>query len=360
MTAAGPSGGAETSHDPEQHDGVRRRDAAVEERIDWEHRAGPTVGEDLLSDHSFAMCLTHDVDRPYKRVQALYYALQERDPNHLRALLPGTEPNWTFDRMLAIEESFGVRSAFYFLDEQRLLRDRPLSDLLDQRNWQLFADRYSLSDPDVVDLVRRLDAGGWEVGLHGSYESYDDRTQLAREKATVEAVLGDDVRGGRQHYLNRTLPETWRHHAAIGQSYDTTLGSSTTVGFEYGDSIHRPFGDEFVAFPVTIMEVALPDPGDDFAAAWEQCERVLEDAAERGAITTVLWHPRMFNREDWPGYATLYRRLLARAQELGAWIGPPGELYDELDHEQPIAEPIWERDTDRRVREASGAVAADE
>jgi len=292
----------------------------------------PQVGVDLLPDHSFALCLTHDVDRPYRIAQAVFYAFRDRDPGQLRALLPGHHPNWTFDRMLAIEADLGVRSAFYFLDEQRLLRDRPWHDLLDPDAWRLYADRYAVDDPPIVELIHRLDDGGWEVGLHGSYESYDDRERLRREKRRLEAVLGRQVRGGRQHYLNRTLPETWEHHAALGLEYDATLGSSSEVGFQYGDTVARPFEDSFVTFPLTMMDVAVPDPGADPDAARAVCDRVLREAADRGAVVTVLWHPRTFNGDDWPGHADIYRHLIERAQELGAWVGSPGALYDRLDH----------------------------
>jgi len=45
---------------------------------------------------------------------------------------------------------------------------------------------------------------------------------------------------------------------------------------------------------------------------------------------TVIWHPRYFNDEEFPGYRRLYRRLVERAQELGAWIGPPKQLYETI------------------------------
>ncbi|WP_313696324.1 polysaccharide deacetylase family protein [Halorarum halobium] len=280
--------------------------------------------------HSFSLCLTHDVDRPYKTYQSLYYAVTERDPYHLRTLLPDVNPYWQFEEVMALEEELGVRSAFYFLNEQDLLRDRPPREWLSPKSWQLYAGRYSLEDPDIVDVIRKLDDRGWEVGLHGSYESYTDRDRLGREKAALERVLGHEVRGGRQHYLNLEVPETWERQADVGLAYDASLGSSTTYGFENGYGVRRPFDDEFVVFPLTIMENALPDPEHELAAAWAGCERVLEEAAENGAVMTVLWHPNKFNDREYPNQRLLYRRLIEYARELGAWIGPPGERYEAL------------------------------
>lgn len=289
------------------------------------------------TDHEFALLLTHDVDRPYKTYQSLYYALgnPEKRRYHLSTLLPGANPYWQFENIMALEEDLGVRSAFYFLDEQRL-RDRPPREWVTMRGWQLFAGRYGYDDPAIRRVVRELDEGGWEVGLHGSYESPDDRERLAAEKASLEDVLGHPVTGGRQHYLN-LADDTWRHHDAIGLSYDASLGSSATFGFDHGYGIKRPFDDEFVVFPLTVMEQALPDPGEEFDRAWDACADLLAEADANDAVMSVLWHPRHFSHGDFPGHLRLYRRLVRRALDMGAWVGAPGDLYERERLDRPRA-----------------------
>jgi len=282
----------------------------------------------IPGDHSFALCLTHDVDRPYKTYQAPYYALRERDPSHLASLLPGRNPYWSFDRIRSIEGDLGVRSAFYFLDEQSLFTDRPLREWLDPEAWILYAGRYEITDRRIVELIRDLDADGWEIGLHGSYESYDDRSRLAAEKRALESVLGGEVTGIRQHHLNLDVPDTWRHQEAVGLDYDASLGSSREYGFQYGYGVRRPFDDDFAVFPLTAMEIALPIERDP-ERAWAACESLLDEAAEHAAVMSVLWHPRFFCG-DTPAYGPIYRRLIEAALDRGAWVGPPGELYAAL------------------------------
>ena len=286
--------------------------------------------------HEFALLLTHDVDRPYKTYQAPYYALREGENrlHHLASLLPGREPYWQFGTVMAVEESLGVRSAFYFLSEQRIW-ERPIREWVSPRAWQLFGGRYSLSDPDIRETVRQLDDGGWEVGLHGSYESPRDRTRLASELAAVEDALDDGAVGGRQHYLNLAVPETWRHYRALGLRYDASLGSSEETGFHHGYGLQRPFDDEFVVFPLTMMENALPDPGEEFAEAWRICDDLLAEAAANDAVMTVLWHPRVFSVEDFPGYGRLYRRLVQTALDRGAWVGSPAAFYETAGLDRP-------------------------
>lgn len=285
-----------------------------------------------VDGHPFALCLTHDVDRVRKTYQTVYYALRDRDPSHLRSLVPGAEPYWQFDEIRALEADLGVRSAFYFLDEQSLFRDRPPTEWLNPRAWKLYAARYDVTGPRMAEVIADLDDGGWEVGLHGSYDSYRDRSRLAAEKRTLERVLGHEVAGGRQHYLNLDMPETWRHQRAVGLRYDASLGSSTEYGFAHGYDPLRPFDDEFVVFPLTLMEITLPDPGATPAAARAVCDDLLAEARANGAVMTVLWHPRLFSEADFPGYRDCYRYLIERALELDAWVGPPAALYDRLDH----------------------------
>lgn len=279
------------------------------------------------TSYSFALCLTHDVDKPFKTPShALFYGLTERNLDHLRSLSGDENPYWQFDDIMALEDKLDVRSAFYFLNEQPLSA-HSLSDVLDPEALLQTVGRYDVRNPAIADIIRRLDEGGWEVGLHGSYHTACDYKRLREESRRIESVLGHDIVGGRQHYLNLSVPETWYHHRDIGLKYDASLGLPTECGFQFGYDVQRPFDDDFVVFPLTLMEQHLPDPGSDFQAAWSVCESLLETAASENAVMTVLFHPRFFSEQDFPGYRRLYRRLIERASELGAWVGPPGEFY---------------------------------
>jgi len=280
------------------------------------------------TDHSFALCLTHDVDKPFKTpFHSVFYALRDRDLRHLRALHPDVDPYWQFRDIMALEADLGVKSAFYFLDEQAPWSVAP-TDLPDAEALLQAVGRYDVRDESIGEAIRELDDGGWEVGLHGSYHSVTDRERLRVEKRRIERELGHDVDGGRQHYLNLAVPETWRHYRAIGLDYDATLGSTTEAGFHYGYDVLRPFDDEFVVFPVTLMDQHLPDPGEDFAAAWSACESLLDAAEAHDAVMTVIFHPRYFSEADFPGFRPLYERLVREARARDAWIGAPRTFCD--------------------------------
>jgi peptidoglycan/xylan/chitin deacetylase (PgdA/CDA1 family) len=341
-----------------------------------------TTGTDVPApefEGTFALCLTHDVDRPYKTYQSFFYALRERRPAHLESLLPRVNPYWRFEEIMALEEHLGVRSAFYFLDAKYLLSRSP-REWISPFYWLEWLGGYDPTAPAIARIVRALDDGGWEVGLHGSYGTHCDPERLAAEKRKLEAILGHDPQGGRQHYLRLSDPpaETWGQYRDLGLSYDASLGSSTEYGFRHGYDLLAPFEDEFRVFPLTLMEVALenaPSAGDadpegssvrvgsdekdghrdgsrrgiDVEAAWRECERLLEEAAANEAVMTVLWHPRYFSTEDFPGYRELYRQLIERALSMGAWVGPPGDLYRTIDHDR-----VSEHDERRDVAGTTG------
>ncbi len=282
----------------------------------------------MLEDYEFALCLTHDVDRPYKTFQAPYYALKERDPSHLKSLVGSDRPYWQFEAIMQLEEELGVRSSFYFLNEKNLFRNKEPRAWTKPKNWKLFTGRYDITDDEIVDVIQVLDRGGWEVGLHGSYESYNDLERLQYEKETLETILGHEIIGGRQHYLNLDRPKTWEYHRKIGLKYDASLGSSSEYGFQNGYNVIRPFGDEFTVFPLTLMEVALVGGNPDVDSAKREIDRLLRRASEYDAIASALWHPRVFNERDFPGYKELYRYLITSALEMGAWVGPVAEAYN--------------------------------
>lgn len=280
----------------------------------------------------FALCLTHDVDRPYKTYQWVYEALRERDASKLRSLVAGENPYWQFDSVTRIEESMDVRSAFYFLQEPPLTAYGP-SAWLRPENWVEHLGRYDIGASRVRDVIRRLHEDGWEVGLHASRLAARDADRLALEKRRLEAVLGDRVVGCRHHHLE-LAPDTWDAHRRVGLEYDASLGSATRAGFHRGRFPLRPT-DGVLVFPLSAMEVALPDPATRGVEARAAVDELLRQAAEAGGVMTVLWHPRYFAAEEFPGYRSLYRYLLRRARELGAWVGPPRDLLAHAEGPSP-------------------------
>lgn len=293
---------------------------------DWDPETVTRTRLAADAEPSFVCCLTHDVDRLNHRLPTLRRLSSEPTRRRLGRLFGNGRPYWRIGEIRELERALGVRSSFYFLNEQSL-REKGPRHWLSPRSWSLYS-YYDIQSPAVAERIRTLAASEWEVGLQGSYESPLDRERLAHEKRVLEELAGRSVSGGRQHYLNGRFPESWRHHRAIGLAYDTTLGSAEEIGFAHGYDLMHPFDDEFAVVPLTMMDQAVMDG--TVEAAKRACEDVLAEAERNRAVMTVDWHQRTFDPVDFPGYREVYEYVVKRALELGAWVGPAGAAYDAL------------------------------
>src|SRR5262249_27309253 len=94
----------------------------------------------------------------------------------------------------------------------------------------------------VAELIADMTRRGHEVGLHGSYESYRDGPELARQRQAIAAATraSDGAACGiRQHLLRFDVRTTWAAQADAGFAYDSTLGYNEAIGFRAG--IAAPF-----------------------------------------------------------------------------------------------------------------------
>ena len=123
----------------------------------------------------FAVCLTHDVDRVHKSYQYITHFVRNIGRGDFRSAmnqitsvarkLHGEEPYWNFDRIMEFERNLGVKSTFFFLNEQKKVCVLP-------NEWKLYWGRYDIKDKRIVEVIKKLNAEGWEIGVHGSYNSY--------------------------------------------------------------------------------------------------------------------------------------------------------------------------------------------
>jgi hypothetical protein len=274
-----------------------------------------------------AVCLTHDVDETRKTYQWITYPfrlLKKLDGkgivDQIKSLgkkIQGAEPYWTFETVLEMEKDVGAVSSFYFLQEKSPVR------ILDRKTWRHLGRRYDWHAPDIVRLMRSLEGQGWEVGLHGSFESFADGEKIHQEKSELEQILGETVKGIRQHNLNLAIPATWLYHERELFLYDSTLGSNKCTGFRWGTShAFRPF---FLheKRPINVLEIPLiiedipffrcPDPWRDFLLLFHK-------TSQYHGILTLLWHPAVLNPLEYPHWCGAYKKILEYSKEKNAWI----------------------------------------
>ncbi len=132
----------------------------------------------------------------------------------------------TFDWYMEICEKHSRRAAFYFI------ADHPAG---------VIDGCYDLNEPYIQKLLHKISRRGHEIGMHASYNTYKNSSQIAKERlrlamACKAANADDSVLGNRQHYLRWDTSQTPDYIDAAGFEYDSTGSFADAPGFRYGTS----------------------------------------------------------------------------------------------------------------------------
>ncbi|MGH7606941.1 MAG: hypothetical protein ACREME_06345, partial [Gemmatimonadales bacterium] len=210
--------------------------------------------------------------------------------------------------ILETEASRGVRSTWFFLCATPTLATVRAGDAT-----------YHPESAAVERIVRRVDAGGHEIGLHGSFATFEDPEAFARERQRLEALVGRPVRGVRQHFLRMEPGVTQRGMRAAGFSYDATFGFSDRGGYRLGVADAVPAWDEargaaapLVEVPLTWMDRALSKyQGVEDPRVWvDEALDLARTCRDVEGLWVGLWHPNLTGPLGFPGAPAEYRRLV--------------------------------------------------
>ncbi len=235
----------------------------------------------------------------------------------------GTDPNFSFQRIVEIERTRRASSVFFLLAAHRVVQDGPAREDYDRLR------------PRVVETL--LDLGA-EIGLHASYRAALDPTLIAAEKAELER-LGATLRGQRYHYLRVDPHANLAPLAELGFTYDSSLGFGGAPGFRAG--IAHPFRPwdvdhdrplDLVEIPLAVMDVTLAERrylGLSVQEAERRLLALLDWAAEHGGGFSILWHTDRFDPATAGGWDRLYARLIDAIYERDGVCMPAHELAEE-------------------------------
>jgi hypothetical protein len=290
----------------------------------------------------FAVALTHDVDTPWKwtstglrgaaaRAKAdLLHGRARSGLREVRSLAgwpvhkaSGTDPFWSFDRILADERRSDASSTFFLMADHAHELDGPA------------AESYERLRPRLVETLLE---GAAEVGLHGSYSAAEDGDRLAAEKARLERLAGP-VRGQRYHFLRLDTQRNLSQLEAAGFAYDSTLGFNDAPGFRAGIAhpfrpwdLERNAPHDIVEVPLAAMDVTLSAErylNLNARQAEERLRTLLDWAAEHGGGFAVLWHSEQYDSAIKPGWDRLYRRFMDDVRARGGICMQAGTLAEE-------------------------------
>jgi hypothetical protein len=292
--------------------------------------------------YRFVACLTHDVDHPgiraHKWDHTMFGFLYRAIFDSLRKLFRGrlsvqdllrnfgaalrlplvhlglTKDFWREfdDHYLKMEK--GRRSTFFvipFSGQAGRTSDGPAPAMR--------AARYGARD--IADAIRKLNAAGCEIGLHG-IDAWFDSSKGRQELQEILKITGGSSAGVRMHWLyyDQRSPLALEN---AGAAYDSTMGYNGTVGYRAGTTqVYKPLGvTRLLELPLHVMDTALFYPN-HLALAPRQAKALLGPMLEKvvrfGGALTINWHDRSLAPERLWG--EFYRDLLDELQSRGAWF----------------------------------------
>jgi hypothetical protein len=200
------------------------------------------------------------------------------------------EPCNSFDFIMDCSEQHNLRSAFYFIAHQGV-------EGLD--------GDYAIDMPWVRGLLRHIHTRGHELGLHASYNSYNDPAQIEAELSRLQTIakeegISQDTWGGRQHYLRWAACKTWQGWEDAGLAYDSTLTFPERPGFRSGTCFEYPTFNlgsrtslQLRERPLVVMDVSLFSGSYMNLSARDALSKIAQLSAtcrDFGGQFTMLWH----------------------------------------------------------------------
>ena len=156
----------------------------------------------------------------------------------------------TFARVRDVERSAGLRSTLHFYGGPPGLKRGSLRRIL-------IDPAYDIASDAMRTELRAFADGGWNVGLHQSFDAWVNADAMAAERAGIEGALGQAVRHCRQHWLHFSWEKTWEAQAAAGLRIDSTLGFNDRPGFRAGHALSIKPWDVTKAGPLAIDTVPM-------------------------------------------------------------------------------------------------------
>ncbi len=328
---------------PIEHAYIPTLDIHIEMLRNWILSEGIPLLEipPVPSGHSFAVCLTHDIDFIGIRHHLfdhtmwgfLYRSTVGAIRNFLRrrisigrlfaiwraaASLPFVYLGWVRDFWIPFEWYLRVEKdlpATYFLIPFK----RQSGEHVQNSHGARRAAAYDVEDlHQWVAILRRE---GCELGVHG-IDAWHSVKKGRAELGRISATTGEAAIGIRMHWLLQN-EKTASVLDECGYSYDSTAGYNETVGYRNGTSqVFRPLSAKtLLELPLHIQDGALFYQNRLDLSELEaetRCKDLIQNAGQFGGVLTFLWHDRSHGPERFWG--DFYIGLVRLLKSTDAWF----------------------------------------
>ena len=259
----------------------------------------------------FKTILSHDVDNPFEYALSSFYKMSrtvigdviKRGDFYSAITRPAKwykvnynnikyDPKNTFDFIMDTAEKNNLTTTFNFIsDHSNKQRD----------------GNYYLSDKIIISLIKRINDRGHLIGMHGSFDSYNNFSQLKKEFMLLQNTcnkigIKQNIWGSRQHYLRFDYTTTLQYLNDVGLHYDESLTYAERSGFRCGVCYDfQPFNIltrkklSIKVRPLIVMECSVLDEdymnlSADNDDAFKKIIELKNKCRKFNGNFTLLWH----------------------------------------------------------------------
>lgn len=273
-------------------------------------------------DRSYQLLATHDVDylqlrnTPIKSIARTIVGDVVKRKNimlavtfawdYLKSLcLPKKDPYNSFDYLMDLSDIAGIKSYFFFMGGGRTVYD----------------NNYTLSNAFIQKLVEKIKNRGHFIGIHPSFDAYNDSEQFLLEKKALEQSFDIHIVFGREHYLRFEVPTTWQIWDDFGMKWDSSMGYHDKEGFRCG--VCYPFQVfnvrtrkmlNLIERPLIVMEGTFAQYQQNLSVEkmQENIQKLIDIVKYYNGEFVFLWHNSSFNNREWKKYQSIYEGVLGK------------------------------------------------
>jgi Family of unknown function (DUF7033) len=273
----------------------------------------------VFKTYKFGVMLTHDVDVPLKytsfknglreivgdivKRKNIKLAIQNIILKIKVILGLEKDPFDTFNYLMDVSEKVGVKSYFFFMG----------------KGLSKFDNMYDSGDEFINKLITNIKKRAHHIGIHPTYNTYNDVTQFTKEKQELEKNLDVNITFGREHFLRFEVPTTWQIWEDHGMSWDSTLSFADKEGFRCGVCYEYSVFNILTRKKLNLKEKPLIVMEGSFATYQpnikpedmeDKIKSLINQVRKYNGEFVFLWHNSSFNTSMWKKYQDIYERVL--------------------------------------------------
>lgn len=276
-------------------------------------------GNLTFKSYTYQLVLTHDVDAPLKytslksglreivgdivKRKDIKLAIKNTIQKVKITLKLQKDPFDTFDYLMGVSERVGVKSYFFFMGKGLTKHD----------------NMYDSSDKFTKDLTKKIKKRGHHIGIHPTYDAYNNKEQFTKEKTELEKNLDTLITFGREHFLRFEVPTTWQIWEDHNLTWDSTLSFADKEGFRCG--VCYPYSVfniltrkklKLKERPLIVMEGSFATYQANITPQEMETKiiQLMDEVKKYNGEFVFLWHNSSFNTAMWEKYQDIYERVL--------------------------------------------------